>query len=314
MRTRTLAIGLMALTMLAAACGGLNDNDAGGDGSTGGPTGGGATGSTGGTGSTPGIDHPTDAGELVVRVQTGGGFVPVEWNLRAVPGFSLLGDGRVVVEGPQIEIYPGPALPNLLVSQITEEGIQAILAEAEAAGLLDGDASYDYPCVADAPTTTFTVTADGRTSTVTAYALGFEDTGGTCKDVDTEARARLTEFSRKVGDLRSWLPEGSVGPEAEYVPTEMRVYVGSYRGDPALEQAEVAWPLTQQPLRTFGSPDPNLADIRCGVVSGEDLDALWPLARSANELTPWTSEGETYGLTFRPLLPDEHTCSSGQVA
>ncbi len=39
-----------------------------------------------------------------------------------------------------------------------------------------------------------------------------------------------------------------------------------------------------------------------------DLDTLLSLARSANELTPWASDGTQYGLIFRPLLPDEHTC------
>lgn len=308
MRTKTLAITLLALALFTAACGGIGEDDDAGSGGSG--TGG--TGPTGGTDA--GIEHPTGSDDLVIRVQTGGGFVPVEWNLRAVPGFSLFGDGRIVVEGPQIEIYPGPAMPNLLVSQLSEDAVQAILAEAERAGLLDGDASYDYPCVADAPTTTFTVTADGRTSTVTAYALGFEDGGGTCKDVDVDARAELLDFSTRLGDLRNWLPEGSVGTEESYTPTEMRVYVQAYRGDDALEQPEVAWPLEDQPLGSFGSPDPNIGSVTCGVVSGEALDALLPLANSANELTPWTSDGERYGLTFRPLLPDEHTCSVGPLA
>ena len=29
-----------------------------------------------------------------------------------IPKLSILGDGRVIVPGPQIEIYPGPALPG----------------------------------------------------------------------------------------------------------------------------------------------------------------------------------------------------------
>jgi hypothetical protein len=87
----------------------------------------------------------------------------------------------------------------------------------------------------------------------------------------------------------------------------MRVYVQPYKGDPELDQAAIDWPFST-PLGDFGEPDPNLTDIRCGVVSGSDLDAVLPLARSANELTPWTSGGTSYGLLFRPLLPDEHTC------
>jgi hypothetical protein len=215
----------------------------------------------------------------------------------------------MIVEGPMIEIYPSPALPNLQVSRLTEEAIQAILEEAERAGLIGPDASYDYPCIADAPTTTFTVVADGATHTVSAYALGFEDGSGqgSCAAVKADARAELQDFSQKLGDLRSWLPEGSIGAEEEYVPTQMRVYVRPYQGDAELEQAQVGWPLAD-PLAGFGERDPNLGDTRCGVVSGADLEALLPLAQTANELTPWSSEGTDYGLIFRPLLPDEHTC------
>jgi hypothetical protein len=295
MRTKkTLAISLLLPALLLGACGGLNDG------------GGTASGGTGSTGST-GFEHPTGPDELVLRIATGGGFVPVEYNLRAVPGISLYGDGRLVVEGPIPEIYPGPAMPNLQVHQLTEDAVQAILAAAERAGLLGADASFDYPCVTDLPTTTFTVTADGTTHTVSAYALGFEtDMGGGCQDVDVDARAKLLEVSTAMGDLQSWLPDGSVGEPSEYVPSEMRVYVTPYRGDPELEQAVVRWPLAGS-LKRFGDPDPNL-DLRCGVVAGDDLGLLLPLARQANELTPWASDGAERGLIFRPLLPDEHGC------
>ncbi len=301
MRTKTLALALLLPALILSACGRLNDD---GNGSA---TGG--SGSTGGSGPTgiPGIDHPTGQDELVLRMQTGGGFVPPTFTLQSVPGFSLFGDGRLIQEGPMIEIYPGPALPNLQVTRLTEEAVQAILEEADKAGLLGHDASYDNMCIADAPTTTFTVVADGATHTVSAYALGTDTGADACEGKDAEARAALQAFAEKLGNLESWLPQGSMGPSEEYTPTEMRVYVQPYQGDPELDQATVEWPLAT-PLETFGDPDPNLTDIRCGVVSGADLDALLPLASSANELTPWTSDGTSYGLLFRPLLPDEHTC------
>ncbi|MGZ8605536.1 MAG: hypothetical protein ACXWXQ_00645 [Actinomycetota bacterium] len=301
MRTKAITLLLLLPALLLGACGRLNDDDDG-------PGSGGDTGATGGTGDV-GIEHPTGSDELILRIATGGGFVPVEYNLRSVPGISLFGDGRLIVTGPMIEIYPQPALPNLQVSQLTEEAIQAILAAAEEAGLLGGDASYDYPCVTDLPTTVFTVNAGGATHTVSAYALGFEDgaMAGGCPDVDVDARTTLLDFSTKVGDLRGWLPEGSIGEEREYVPSEMRVYVTEYRGDPELEQQIVQWPL-EGSLAHFGEKDPNLAGYRCGVVDGADLELLLPAAQASNELTPWASDGGEHGLIFRPLLPDEHGC------
>jgi hypothetical protein len=293
MKTRMLAIALAAVSLLTA-CGRLNDSGAGnGDGN--------------GDGS---IAHPTGADELVLRIATGGGFVPVEYNLRSVPGISIYGDGRMIVEGPMIEIYPGPALPNLQVRQLTEEAVQAILREARAAGLLGADATFDYPCVTDLPTTTFTVVAEDRTHTVSAYALGFTEAAeepAQCPGVDEEARQALYDFQVKVGDPASWLPDGSVGPERPFEPSEMRVYVLPYRGDPELEQTPVDWPIVPE-LDRFGEPDANLTDIRCGVVAGGALATLLPEAQSANQLTPWVSDSAEFALVFRPLLPDEHTC------
>ncbi|HZD18932.1 MAG TPA: hypothetical protein VE669_12395, partial [Actinomycetota bacterium] len=231
------------------------------------------------------------------------GFVPVDHNLQAIPGLSLYGDGRLIVQGPVIEIYPGPAVPNLQVTRISEEGVQAILGAARRAGLMDGDASYDYPCIADAGTTRFTVTAEGRTSVVQAYALGLE--GGDCGGVDVEARTGLAELQGRLGDL-TWLPGGSMGKEEEFVPSEMRIFVRPYRGQPELAQEPVEWPLAPDPAR-FGEPI-ELEGVRCGVVSGDALGRLLPEARTANQLTPWTSDGREFALIFRPLLPDEHGC------
>jgi len=290
MKTTTrIGLALLSTALLVSACGRLNDD-------------GGSTGSGGG------IDHPTGADQLVLRIEYQGGFVPYEYNLKRVPGWSLFGDGTVIVEGPVIEIYPGPAMPNLQAFTLTEEAVQTILEAARDAGLMDGDATYGYPCIADAADTVFTVTAGGTTSVVSAYALEFSDPApDACPDVDTEARAELLEFSRMIGDLQSWLPEGSIGAEQPYEPTEMRVYVLPYQGEPELPQNETEWPLSE-PLVAFGEPVADGNEARCGVVSGDDLAELLPLAQQANELTPWTSGGEQYRLIFRPLLPDEHTC------
>ena len=48
--------------------------------------------------------------------------------------------------------------------------------------------------------------------------------------------------------------------------------------------------------------------MRCGAVAADAATTLLPLAEQANQLTPWTSDGERYALWFRPLLPDESGC------
>jgi hypothetical protein len=283
MRTRALAVSLVALALLVAGCGRLTEAGSGG------------------------IDHPTGAAGLVLRMDVGGGFVPLTYELRRIPTWSLFGDGRIITEGPQIEIYPGPALPSIQVQTVTEEGIQAILEAAEAAGLLGPDRTYGQGCVADAPTTTFTVYADGSEHVVTAYALGMVP--GSCPGEDTEARAKLARFSAKLSDLAGWLPTGSLGQQDQFEFSEMRVYVQPYTGspEPGLHQTAVDWPLSD-PLPSFGDADATDGDFRCGVVGGADLAKLLPDAQRANELTPWRSGGADFSLIFRPLLPDEHSC------
>ena len=293
MRGGRIGVAIAAVAVLGSACGGVGDDD---------PGSGGATGATG-------IEHPTGADQAILQVAYEGGFLAYESTLGATPFWSLFGDGTLIVPGPQIEIYPAPALPNLVATPVTEEGIQAILEAARDAGLMDGDAHYGDECIADAADTVFTTTAGGTTSVVSAYALDVGQPAGTCgSGEDDEARAKLAEFQTMITDLSSWLPKGSLGTERPHDPTEMRVYVLPYRGDPELPQEPVAWPLSGS-LDGFGEA---IADTptstRCGVVAGDDLTAVLAEARNANALTPWTSDGSEYQLIFRPLLPDEHTC------
>src|SRR5262245_27637503 len=313
MSARRIGVAMAAVAVLASACGRLSDDGPGAGGS----------GPSGGTG---GISHPTGAGDLVLRVEYQGGFVPYEFILSSVPFWSLFGDGTLILTGPQIEIYPQPALPPLVRTPITEDGVQAILEAAREAGLLDGDRDYGDQCIADAATTVFTTNANGTTSVVSAYALdvgvgqgttaggGSGATGSTGQPVescgspkDADERAALAAFQAKLGDLTSWLPEGSVGEETPFEPAEMRVYVLPYKGDPELPQKAMDWPL-DTPLSTFGEPLAQDPQTRCGVLTGDAFEQVYAAAQTANPLTPWKSEGTDYRLILRPLLPDEHTC------
>jgi hypothetical protein len=285
MTTRRLAAPLLALLLLGVACGRLADAGPGEN--------------------AGGIAHPTGTDDLVLRWEYRGGFVSPEALLGRIPSFSLFGDGRIVTEGPQIDIYPGPALPNLLVQSVNEDGIQAILAAARDAGLTNGDATYPAACVADAADTTFTVAAAGRTSVVTAAALGGVD--DSCPGADAEARTKLFDFWSRLGGLAAWLPDGSIGHEKPYTPDAVRIYVRPYvAGDPSLRQEPRRWP--GSPLASLGEPVDMMRELRCGVVEGSDASDVLDAAARANQLTPWTSHGRDFGIVFRPLLPDESGC------
>jgi hypothetical protein len=241
---------------------------------------------------------------VILRIDVGGGFLAPQAQLRQVPMFALYADGRLIVPGPQIEIYPGPALPNLQVRTVSQEGIQAILAAAQAAGLLGPNRRYDAIRVADAPTTIFTLVAAGARHIVSVQALGIEPAQGASPE--TEARRKLSDLQSKLTDLQSWLPAGSLGPEEPFVTDELRVYVFRYQPPQDLMQKTIHWPLGS--FQGF-KPLPDNGEIRCGTLSGRDLKSVLTAARQANELTPWGADGERWALVFRPLLPDESGCA-----
>lgn len=266
----------------------------------------------------PAIDYPSGPDDLVLRIEYEGGFVMLQHLLVRLPVFSLTGDGCFVHEGPQIAIYPPPALPNLLETCVDEDGMQAILQAAKDAGLLDGDAHYPVDIIADAVTTVFTINANGESFTVSAYALGMEEGSETeipgVSEEDMEARAKLSAFFGMMLDVRSWLPEGSIVTEERFFEIERLQIVAQPVDSPSapmpdagIEPGEIAWPL-ETPLAAFGEQYLGNADMSCGVVEGEELGALLRVMENANTLTHWTSEGESYYLYLRPLLTGETGC------
>lgn len=265
---------------------------------------------TGGDRSTPGtIAHPRAANQLVLRVDTEGGFVAPSTTFGTVPPFSLYGDGSVILGGAEPAIYPGPALPSLTIRQLTEPGMQAVLQEALDAGLADTGDLTDLGSVgiADAATTVFTLNADGGEHTVRVYALGMlpDRPPGMSKE-EFATRTAFERLVRRLAALETWLPQGTVGADRPFDPRGARLYVSAYRGDPQLSEPPVAWPLST-PLTDFGaSREPG--GYRCGIAAGSDWTTLEPLAKTANDLTPWTSEGTRFAIVVRPLLPDETTC------
>lgn len=261
-----------------------------------------------GAASSPSIVHGTGPGDLVLRWGYEGGFTPPEFQLTNLPSFSLYGDGTVVRPGPQIEIYPGPALPALESFVVEPAGVQAIVEAAFDAGLDTVGDLTDLGSVgiADAADTVFTIRAGGVDRTVRIYALselGAQPPG--MDDDEFRAREALIAFVERLSSLEDWLPEGTVGAGRPFDPDGSRVYISEYRGEPELPQREVGWPLST-PLADAG--DDAGAGFRCLAVTADDWSRIRMVAQTANQQTPWVSGDQRYALAFRPLLPDETGC------
>jgi hypothetical protein len=288
------AAAAVPLVLLVAACAQPSRPGAAGNGAADGPSG-------------------YDADTVVLRVEYTGGFMPPEALAARLPIVTVYGDGRVITEGPQILIYPGPALPNVQQSRIAPEAVQALveLAVSRGIGTLTPE-DVGEPPVADAPSTRFTVDTGDGTEVLEVYALaeGTDDLAGSASGGLTEeqvaARSRLRDLVAALTDLPATLGADSVGEPEPYVPTTIAAVASPWTPDEELpEQPEVTWPGPDLPGETLNAA----LGLACVTVTGPEATELLELAASATVATPWTSGGESWRVALRPLLPDETGCA-----
>ena len=237
------------------------------------------------------IEHPVGADDVVLRIAYEGGFVPQEVAFLNLPTLLVTGDGRLIVQGPIAEIYPGPLLPNLQVRTITEAGIQQLLAMAADHGLLTEREYTDPTNIADAADTVVEITANGETYRHQAYALGLSGDG---TETD-ELRQALADFvAEATGD---WLygenPE--LGPEQPYTSDTYLVRaleVGDYQGE--IEPTVVDWPADAGVQLATAT--------ECAEVPATEVDALFA---DATQLTFFAEGGVTYQIAAKPQLPGD---------
>ncbi|MFI7480922.1 hypothetical protein ACH9EU_00755 [Kocuria sp. M1R5S2] len=260
---------------------------------------------------------------LVVQVAHTGGFVTPEVLAARLPLVSVYADGRVITQGPQIEIFPPPALPNLQVRRVDAGAVPVLVDRALRAGVAE-TSDLGSPPVADLPSTRFTVVTREQTHVREVYALGAElppgppgegppDTGppgGPDSGLSAEqraARAELRELVRTLSDPASALPAEAVGEIEAYVPETVAGVVTAWT-DPQheLEHRPVPWPGPPLP----GEPLHEGLGLSCVVAGGDQARAVLEAARPASTLTPWVSEdGRRWSVALRPLLPHEQGCA-----
>ncbi|MGY1713739.1 hypothetical protein [Geodermatophilus nigrescens] len=266
------AAGLLALALSLAAC-------AGG----------------GGDAAAPSPDPAPLPPGLVLQVAHTGGFTTPDELAARLPVVSVYGDGRILTQGPQIEIWPAPALPNVQVQQVGEDVVRDLVQAAVDAGVEESGDLGDPP-VADAPTTRFTLVTGGGTAVREVYALS-ETPDDSVTPEQAEARTRLRGL---VDELTS-----QTGPSEPYVPQTVAAVVQPHPGgDPELPQPDVAWPGPELPGTPLG------AGLTCVSATGREGADVLAAAASANALTPWvTPDGARWSVTFRPVLPHETGCA-----
>jgi hypothetical protein len=278
--TRILAV--LGLVLLLSAC--AQRGDAGGAPPAGSPS----------------ATLPEDGDALVLQVSYTGGFLTPEVLAARLPAVSVYADGRVLSEGPEAMIYPGPAWPNVQQQQTDRATVQRLVDHALAAGVGD-TTDLGMPPIADAPSTRFTVTTTAGTTVREVYALR-EGAGGTAGLTEEQraGRARLAELLTELTDLTATL-----APATPYEPTAVAALARPWTPDPSVgERAPVAWPGPPLPGEPVGP------DVGCVVATGDQAAAVTAAARTADQLTPWqAADGARWAVTFRPLLSQETGCA-----
>jgi hypothetical protein len=248
-----------------------------------------------GTGSDGRIEHPTGSDELVVRVEVTGGLLAPEAQFQTFPAVSILGDGRIFVSGPHIEIFPPPALFPPLVGKLEEKDLQAILTKAEESGMLE-DRRIENDRVADSSTHVFLINARGRTYRTEAHGL-FE---------------AESEEAMEIRDFQEFLSKFSEEASEQWEPDRIQLLVFDPSTDappPDVEPNRIEWPLSSGP-EEFGSPYEveGLQGARCGVVEAGELSKLRDALEQATSITLWSSNAKDYRVAVLPLLPDQEGC------
>ena len=234
-----------------------------------------------------GDEYPTAADEVVVSIASEGGFMTMEATFTQLPSLLVTGDARQFTLGPQIEIYPGPLLPNVQVTDIGEDGVRELLAMADEHGLLQ-DREYETDSnVADAPDTVVTISANGETYVHRAYALGIG--GGPGQTDETGARAELQAFvesaTMSLGDTETEAFE----PDAYLVRSFPIDDLTGYDVEPTV----VEWPIEGVDLAAASD---------CLEMAADDVGDLFA---QANQLTFYEQDGTTWQLAVKPMLPGD---------
>jgi hypothetical protein len=259
------------------------------------------------SGGEPGPAGTYGPDDIVLRVDIVDGFIPREYLVTRLPIITVYGDGRAITQGPMIDIYPSPALPNVLVQTISPAGINALVRLALDRGV-GNEVAMPEPIVYDAPSTRFTVLTDVGPRVTNANALDHPDEGGGLNAAQRSARQALRDLLDDLTDLSKTLGPDAVDEQKQYQPEVLAAVSREWTAAESPNvpvQPERTWPGPTLP----GGPVGTIPGIGCVTVTGDDMATVLDAAKTATVLTPWTSDGGKWLVGFRPLLPEETSCA-----
>lgn len=206
----------------------------------------------------PKVEWDTDPGVLVIRASFGGGLVPQNFALNAIPDAQVWGDGHLVWVD-----YGTNGERRVLEGDLTPDQLEAFLTRAVNAGFFGWENVYSNPDVYDAGTQCLSLSLLSESKSVCEYYEG---------------------APRAYHQLYNDLAGGLDLDGTDYVPA--RGYLTAQRmGDSYSQPVALHWPVDSLGL--------SLGDAQGGVwVEGEALKLAW---RTVNtNLYSVVQEGEAY--------------------
>jgi hypothetical protein len=252
-----------------------------------------------------GIDHPTGATDIVLRIEQGGGFVALDFLASQAPSFTLFGDGKVIFQ-QHVDVFPEPGPDGVThnrswrIAQLDEGQVQELLAFALGPGGL-GTAKESYLAggIADAPDTTFTINAGGVVKKVVVSALGIDPAQS-----DQAARAAFQALAARLQDL----DKGGTIASDVFNPEEYRGVLNQRDPDPSINAVAWPWP-TIKPTDFVAGSDNGGGGLFMArrTMTAAEVGALelGDTTGGVQGLVLKGPDGKLYSLILRPMLPDE---------
>jgi len=205
-----------------------------------------------------------------------------------LPQISVYGDRRVVrlVDDPA-EPYRWPVLTQQNLSPV---GMQRLLGAARDAGLADATDFGDAGVV------------DGSVATLRLLDRKTEVVAVSQDGTAPGARKRLRSFITRVMDLDAWMG-AEISSAVPYSYSKAALHV--WPQEPDKGETYPVWPLAD-----LGGGTPQEHGGLCLVVDSADLDRAMNAESNPRLVSAWQSNGATYAVTVRPLLPGETDCAS----
>ena len=246
----------------------------------------------------PQLNFPSDPDAMVLQVRWERGFVPAEFTLSRVPRFTLLADGRLLFEGPQIEIFPAPLLPNIQSVQLDDSTIDLIKEYILGIGFPDivferNDEAASN--IADAPDDVVTYVDANGEHVFSVYALQIHEQFTDARVVQLRDLVNLLEQATFSG-----------AGAGSYVPDRLQVFasIPEIPTDPQFHNVQ-PWPF---PAGFGDLAQASLPEWRCATYQGDQAAQLLSVLGSANQVTTFDLDGTEYRIIGRPLLPGEAGC------